>query len=77
MPNPASWRATGDDQCLALAHGLSTLIGALIAVALCVGARLRPGPRAGVTAETLTVILVGEQVGWPIQFRIHIKRRGP
>ena len=54
-----------------LAYGLSTLIGALTAVALCVGARWRPGPWTGVAAKTLAVILVGEQVSWQIQFLIH------
>ena len=54
-----------------LAYGVSTLIGALVAVALCVGARWRPGPWTGVAAKTLAVILVGEQISWQIQFLIH------
>ena len=40
-------------------------------MALCVGARRRPGPWTGVAAKTLAVILIGEQVSWQIQFLIH------
>jgi hypothetical integral membrane protein (TIGR02206 family) len=54
-----------------LAYGLSTLIGALIAVALCVGGRRRPGAWTTVAAKTLAVILIGEQLSWQIQFLIH------
>jgi hypothetical integral membrane protein (TIGR02206 family) len=54
-----------------LAYALSTLIGGLTAVALCVGARQRPGPWTGLAAKTLAIILVGEQVSWQIQFQIH------
>jgi hypothetical integral membrane protein (TIGR02206 family) len=54
-----------------LAYGLSTLIGALTALALCVGARRRPGPWTGVAAKALAVILLVEQVSWQIQFLIH------
>jgi hypothetical integral membrane protein (TIGR02206 family) len=54
-----------------LAYGLSTLIGALIALALCVAGRLRPGRWTGGAAKALAVILVGEQVSWQIQFLIH------
>jgi hypothetical integral membrane protein (TIGR02206 family) len=54
-----------------LAYGLSTLIGALTALVLCVGARQRPGPWTGGAAKTLAVILVGEQVSWQLQFLIH------
>ncbi len=54
-----------------LAYGLSTLIAGLLAVALCVGARWRPGAWTGVAAKALAVILVGEQVSWQLQFLIH------
>jgi hypothetical integral membrane protein (TIGR02206 family) len=54
-----------------LAYGLSTLIAGLIAVALCAGARWRPGPWTGLAAKALAVILVAEQVSWQIQFLIH------
>jgi hypothetical integral membrane protein (TIGR02206 family) len=50
---------------------MSTLIGALVAIALCAGARRRPGPWTEVAAKTLAVVLVGEQISWQIQFIIH------
>jgi hypothetical integral membrane protein (TIGR02206 family) len=54
-----------------LAYGLSTAIGALTALVLCVCGRLRPGPWTAVAAKALAVILVGEQISWQIQFLIH------
>jgi hypothetical integral membrane protein (TIGR02206 family) len=54
-----------------LAYGLSTLIGALVTVGLCVGGRLRPGRWTDLAAKALAVVLVGEQVSWQIQFLIH------
>jgi hypothetical integral membrane protein (TIGR02206 family) len=50
-----------------VAYGLATLIGALVAVGLCIGARRRPGPWTVTAARALAVILIGEQVTWEIQ----------
>jgi hypothetical integral membrane protein (TIGR02206 family) len=50
-----------------LAYGLATLIGALVAIGLCVGARRRPGPWTAAAGRVLAVVLVGEQLAWQVQ----------
>jgi hypothetical integral membrane protein (TIGR02206 family) len=53
-----------------LAYGLATLIGALVAIGLCVGARHHPGPWTDTAARALAVVLVGEQVSWQLQMLV-------